>query len=348
MSFDLDSLVRENIKSLSPYSTARDEFSGFASVYLDANENAYGSAVKGSYNRYPDPKQILLKNELAAIKPVSQENIIIGNGSDELIDLAFRIFCEPGKDNVIVCPPTYGMYAVCAKINQVEIKEVPLTVRYQLDMENIFSSVNDRTKIIFVCSPNNPSGNVMNAADLTRLCNNFKGIVFLDEAYIDFADDESFLQNLISLPNLFIIQTMSKAWGMAALRLGIGYASAQMIEVFNKVKPPYNINQYSQEMAIEALQHTNVITEWIEKIKESREKLVSELKQFLFVETIYPSSANFILVKVKNADELYAYLLQKGIIVRNRSSIKESSQCLRITIGTEKENKTLLDALKNY
>ena len=348
MSFNLQNIVRDNIRALKPYATARHEYKGVASIYLDANENAYGTPVEGNYNRYPDPNQVSLTRAIAKLKGINDNNLLLGHGSDELIDLAFRIFCEPGRDHVIICPPTYGMYGVSANINNIGIKEIPLTVRYQLDVENILTAIEETTRIIFICSPNNPTGNIMNADDIRRICSSFNGIVLLDEAYIDFALQGSFAPELQQYPNLIIIQTLSKAWGMAGLRLGLGIASAEIIELFKKVKPPYNINQCAQDLALDALKNKEKVIDWIDKLKENRKRLMDGLKQFLFIENIYPSSANFILVKVKNANELYQFLSAKGIIVRNRHNLKECSNCLRITIGTEKENKALIDTLKNY
>jgi histidinol-phosphate aminotransferase len=356
MKFELGKLVRGNIKNLKPYSSARHEFTGKASVFLDANENAYGSPLPSPgeeglgvrFNRYPDPLQWQLKFQLARIKGVPAENICIGNGSDEIIDLAYRIFCNPGKDNVIICPPTYGMYAVNADINDVEIRKVNLTAVFQLDVEGIMQAIDSNTKLLFICSPNNPTGNKMNRADVELLLNNFRGIVIIDEAYINYSKQKTFIQELTEYPNLIVMQTLSKAWGLAALRLGLCYASLDIIDLFNKVKPPYNINEASQQIALDALQNTQQINEWIKETVEQKEILIKELNNFSFVKTVYPSDANFILVKVDDADVLYQYLASNEIVVRNRSKEVGCENCLRISIGTPAENKNLLSALKKY
>jgi len=348
MEFNLNSLIRENIKNLKPYSSARHEFTGKASVFLDANENAYGSPVPESYNRYPDPLQWQLKFQLAKIKGVPAENIFIGNGSDEIIDLAFRIFCEPKKDNVIICPPTYGMYQVSANINDVAIKKVNLTSNFELDVEGIMNATDSNTKLLFVCSPNNPTGNNMNRNDVEVLLNNFPGIIIIDEAYINFSKQKTFIQELTEYPNLIVMQTLSKAWGLAALRLGLGFASMDIIDIFNKVKPPYNINEASQQIAIDALEETATVNNWIKEVVQQKELLASELGKLSFVKKIYPSDANFILIKVSDADATYQYLAEKEIVVRNRTKEVFCENCLRITVGTPEENENLLSTLKNY
>ncbi len=356
MEFDLQKLVRTHIRNLKPYSSARHEYTGKASVFLDANENAYGSPLPAShgaglgvrYNRYPDPLQWSLKFQLSGIKEVPAENICIGNGSDEIIDLAYRIFCIPGKDNVIICPPTYGMYAVNADINAVEIRKVNLTKTFQLDVEGIMAAADTNTKLLFLCSPNNPTGNNMNRADIELLLKNFPGIVMIDEAYINYSKQKSFIDELTAYPNLIVMQTLSKAWGLAGLRLGLCYASLEIIDLFNKVKPPYNINEAAQQIGIEALQNTLQVNEWITQTREQKEKLLQAFNDFTFVKTIYPSNANFILIKVDDADTLYKNLIEKGIVVRNRSKEIGCENCLRISIGTPDENKCLLSALKEY
>jgi len=348
MEFDLDRLVRTNIKNLKPYSSARHEFTGKASVFLDANENAYGSPLPERFNRYPDPLQWQLKFQLAKIKGVPAENIFIGNGSDEVIDLAFRIFCNPGVDNVVICPPTYGMYEVSADINDVGIKKVNLTKDFQLDVEGILDAIDENTKLLFICSPNNPTGNNMNREDVEILLNNFPGIILIDEAYINYSKQKTFIQELIEYPNLIVMQTLSKAWGLAALRLGLCYASMDIIDIFNKVKPPYNVNEASQQLGLEALQDTATVNAWTKQVVEERKNIEAQLQQLPFVEKIYPSDANFILVKVKDANHLYDYLSSNEVIVRNRNKDVNCSNCLRITIGTPEENKTLLNLLSNY
>ncbi len=345
---ELGSLVRENIKNLTPYSSARHEFTGKASVLLDANENAYGSPLEDNFNRYPDPLQWQLKFAIANIKGVPAENIFIGNGSDEVIDLAYRIFCDPVKDNVIVCPPTYGMYEVSGHINNVGMKKVNLTPGFQLDVQGILDAVDDNTKLLFICSPNNPTGNNMNRNDVEVLLNNFPGIVLIDEAYINYSKQKTFIQELTEYPNLIVMQTLSKAWGLAALRLGLCFASRDIIDLFNKVKPPYNINEASQELALEALQHTGQVNNWIKEVVSQKNFLIHELFKFSFVEKIYHSDANFVLVKVKDAHTLYNYLSAGGIVVRNRSKDVLCENCLRITVGTPDENNLLIKSLDSF
>lgn len=347
-SFELSFLVRENIKKLTPYSSARHEFTGKASVLLDANENAYGSPLEDNFNRYPDPLQWQLKFAIAKIKGVPAENIFVGNGSDEVIDLAYRIFCDPVKDNVILCPPTYGMYEVCGNINNVGIKKVNLTPDFQLNVQGILDAVDDHTKLLFLCSPNNPSGNNMNRNDVEVLLNNFPGIILIDEAYINYSKQKTFIPGLTEYPNLIVMQTLSKAWGLAALRLGLCFASMNIIDLFNKVKPPYNINEASQELALEALQHTDEVNNWIKEVVAQKNFLINELLKLSFVEKIYPSDANFLLVKVKDANSLYQYLAKNEIVVRNRSREVLCENCLRITIGTPDENDILIESLKSF
>ena len=346
--FDLQKLVRENIKRLVPYSSARHEFTGKASVLLDANENAYGSPLEDNFNRYPDPYQWQLKFQLAKIKGVPAENIMIGNGSDEVIDLAYRIFCEPGMDNVIICPPTYGMYEVSAHINNIAIKKVNLSDSFQLDVEGILNAVDEKTKLLFICSPNNPTGNNMNREDVETLLNNFPGVIIIDEAYINYSRQKTFIRELTEYPNLIVMQTLSKAWGLAALRIGLCYASLDIIDLFNKIKPPYNINEASQQLAMEAIAHTEQVNNWIKEVVLQKEILVKELGKLSFVKQIFPSDANFLLVRVKDADALYTYLTTNEIVVRNRSKDVNCSNCLRITIGTPEENLLLLNFLNRY
>jgi histidinol-phosphate aminotransferase len=344
----LGALVRDNIKNLKPYSSARHEFEGKASVFLDANENAFGSSLQENYNRYPDPLQWQLKFQLARIKGVPAENIFIGNGSDEVIDLAYRVFCNPGKDNIIICPPTYGMYEVSGNINDAEIRKVHLTPDFQLDVEGILQAIDSHTKLLFICSPNNPTGNNMNRAAVELLLNNFPGIVLIDEAYINYSSQKTFIQELTEYPNLIVMQTLSKAWGLAALRLGLCYASLDIITLFNKVKPPYNINLASQQLGLNALQHTDQINDWIRMTLKEREWLEKKLAAFNFVKKVYPSDANFLLVKVTDADRLYQYLASGEVVVRNRSREPLCEGCLRITIGTPAENQQLINLLNQY
>ena len=346
--FDIDKIVRKNIEKLQPYSSARSEYRGDAEVFLDANENSYGSPLDDNYHRYPDPLQWSLKLEISKIKGVPPQNIFIGNGSDEVIDIAFRIFCNPAEDNVIICPPTYGMYKVCANINDVEVREVLLTKDFQLNVEGILSATDEHTKLLFICSPNNPTGNDMNRMDIELLLNNFPGIVIIDEAYINFSRQKTFIQELVEYENLLVMQTLSKAWGLAALRLGLGFASEKMIDLFNKVKPPYNVNLSSQQLGIKALANIKEVNAHIIDILEQRNWIHAQLQQFKFVQIIYASDANFILVKVDDADKLYQYLLLHRIIVRNRSKEPLCYNCIRITIGTPQENQKLINTLKSY
>lgn len=346
--FNIDNILRKNIKELVPYSSARDEFKGEASVFLDANENSYGSPLSRNYNRYPDPLQWEIKNRLAEIKGVPTKNIFLGNGSDEAIDILFRAFCNPGVDNVITLPPTYGMYEVSANINDVKLRKVPLRPDYQLDMEAIAEAIDEHTKIIFICSPNNPTGNSIDRQDIETILANFNGLVVIDEAYINYSRQKTFIQELTEYANLVILQTLSKAWGLAGLRVGMAFASEEIIEIFNRVKPPYNINEASQELALEALQNVDQINNWIKETVSEREKLIAELSQIPSVVKIYPSDANFILVKTINPRGIYNYLVNLGIIVRDRSKVELCEGCLRITIGTPQENIELLKALKSF
>ena len=346
--FNLDKLIRENIKNLKPYSSARSEFSGAAKIFLDANENSYGSPLTKWYNRYPDPLQWELKNKISSIKNVDAENILLGNGSDECIDLLIRAFCDPHQDNIIICPPTYGMYQVYANINDVEVKEVPLQQNFQLNLEALENSIDANTKLIFFCSPNNPTGNSMHTEDIEMVLNNFDGIVVIDEAYINYSRQRSFVSSLNDYPNLVVMQTFSKAWGLAALRLGMNFASTEIIDILNKIKPPYNINQATQELALKALDHLHEVNEMIKATVEEREVLAKKLSQLSFVQKIFPSDANFILVKMNNATAIYNYLKQNGIIVRNRSNVILCDDCLRITVGTPEQDRQLLQTLKNY
>lgn len=345
--FDLNSLLRDNIKRLTPYSSARDEFKGEASVYLDANENSFGSPLPVNYHRYPDPLQWKVKYRLADIKGVPPQNIFLGNGSDEAIDILYRAFCRPGVDNVVLCPPTYGMYEVSANINDVEIRKAPLTEDFQLNLEAIESAIDENTKLIFICSPNNPTANAIDKEAIEMVLNNFEGIVVVDEAYINFSRHKSFIQELTEYPNLVVMQTLSKAWGLAALRVGMAFASEDIINIFNKIKPPYNINQASQELALEALGNIEQVNAWIKETVEEREKLTGELVKLSIVEKVYPSDANFLLVKTIDAKGIYSILVNQGIIVRDRSKVELCAGCLRITIGTPEENVTLLQALQN-
>ncbi|MBL0330365.1 MAG: histidinol-phosphate transaminase [Bacteroidetes bacterium] len=351
--FELNNVLRENIKKLVPYSSARDEYKGKDGIFLDANENAYGSPIategSGALNRYPDPLQLAVKEKLSKIKGLPIENIFLGNGSDEAIDILYRAFCIPGKDNVIVCPPTYGMYEVSANINEVEVKKVPLLPEtFQLDEEKILAAINVNTKLIFICCPNNPTGNGVAWDTIKKILNTFQGIVVIDEAYINFASYRSLIPELLNYPNLVILQTLSKAWGLAGLRIGMAFASEPIIDVFNKIKPPYNINVVSQELALKALDNVSQVNEWIKTIVEQREKLSAEIALLPFVKKVYRSDANFILVKVVDAPTLYYFLTQHQIVVRDRSKVVLCDDCLRITIGKKDENEQLISILKKY
>ena len=342
--FNLNSLIRPNVKALKPYSSARDEFKDFDQdmVFLDANENPFENGV----NRYPDPQQRTVKKILAEQKGVQLENILLGNGSDEVLDLIYRAFCEPKEDNVITLPPTYGMYGVLANINNVENKEVLLVNDFQPDVDAILKAVDKHTKLLFICSPNNPSGNTFDAAIIENLLKSFNGLVVIDEAYVDFSSGDSWLNKLQNYPNLIVTQTLSKAYGMAGIRLGICYASSEIIAVVNKIKPPYNVNELTQQRAIERLEDVIVIENEINIITAGKNKLLEELLEVKYVDTIYPTDSNFVLVKVDNADKRYAQLLEKGIVVRNRSSQPLCENCLRFTIGTKTENEKLIETLK--
>ncbi|PSL29798.1 histidinol-phosphate transaminase [Chitinophaga ginsengisoli] len=343
--FDLNSLLRDNIKRLVPYSTARDEFKGEASIFLDANENSFGSPLPVAYNRYPDPMQWKVKYKLADIKGVPPQNIFLGNGSDEVIDVLYRSFCRPGVDNVVLFPPTYGMYEVSANINDVIVRKVSLTPDYQIDMAALQEAVDERTKLIFICSPNNPTGNSINRSDIEMILNNFDGIVVVDEAYINFARQKTFISELTEYPNLVVMQTLSKAWGLAALRVGMAFAGEEIINVLNKVKPPYNINQAAQDLVLEALDNINQVNEWIKDTVVERDKLAASLMNLPQVLEVYPSDANFLLAKTVDAKGIYNYLVEKGIIVRDRSKVELCNGCLRITVGTPEENVTLLETI---
>lgn len=346
--FTLESIIRSNIKNMNPYSSAREEFTGKAEILLDANENAIGSPV-GTYNRYPDPYQIELKKQIAAVKGPLPQNIILGNGSDEILDLLFRCFCVPGKDNIIICPPTYGMYEVLANVNDIEVRKVNLTPEtFQLNTPEILRAIDENTRLVFVCCPNNPTGNGVKWSDIQQVLDKVNGIVVIDEAYINFARYRSLIPELQNYPNLFVLQTLSKAWGLAALRIGMGFASVEIIEVMNKIKAPYNINGPSQEIALLALKELDKVNKWIKEIVAEREKLSLALSFFPFVQKIFPSDANFILVRVAEPAALYKFLASNGVIVRDRSKAPLCEGCLRITVGTNEENKRLLELLKEF
>lgn len=347
MSFDLNSLLRPHIAKIQPYTSARDEYSGKEGIFLDANENPYGSITDEDFNRYPDPYQLALKTEISKIKQVDPSQIFLGNGSDEAIDLLFRAFCRPGIDNVILLPPTYGMYEVSAAINDVETRKVSLSMDFQLQVDLIFEKVDANTKIIFICSPNNPSGNKVNRQDILYILQKFEGIVVVDEAYIDFNDEPSFTTHLSEFPNLLVMQTFSKAWGLASLRLGMAFASRELIQILNKIKPPYNISGLTQDTVLESIQNVGKVNRMIAEILEERAYLEKELSNLTFIQKVFPSQANFLLVKMPKANEVYHALIDSKIIVRNRSKVVLCEDCLRITVGTRYENETLISALKN-
>ncbi len=342
MNNNIKELIRKNIRELKAYSSARDEYSGAEGVFLDANENPYGN-----FNRYPDPHQQDLKKLISSIKNIPTENIFLGNGSDEVIDLAFRIFCEPGLDKALCFSPTYGMYEVAAQINNVELIKIPLNEKFQVEQDLLTPYFEDKSlKLIIICSPNNPTGNLIKALTIENILKDFQGIVLIDEAYIDFCETASFTKRLNEFPNLIICQTLSKAWAMASLRVGMAFMSEELTEVFNRVKPPYNISKVNQEQALQTLSDKAKYKENIGKISIQKEVLLRELNNLKFVLKIYPTDANFLLVQVKDADDLYNYLIKNGVVIRNRNSVIEN--CLRITIGTEAENNILLNCLKSY
>ncbi|WP_297703904.1 histidinol-phosphate transaminase [uncultured Eudoraea sp.] len=345
MKFDLNRLVRENVRELKPYSSARDEYfsDGSKMVFIDANESPYSNGI----NRYPDPQQRELKTHLAQTFSLSPANILLGNGSDEVLDLIFRAFCEPHTDNIITMPPTYGMYKVLAGINAIENREVLLTESFELDVDKILESINSNTKVILLCSPNNPTGNSFSVTHIEYLLNNFQGLIVVDEAYIDFATKSGWLNRFGQFPNLIVTRTFSKAYGMAGLRLGVCYASEDIITILNRIKPPYNVNELTQRKALQMLQNTALIEEQITEILAERDRMVRQLAEINFINKIYPTDANFILVKVDDADKRYKEILESGVVVRNRSTQPLCDNTLRFTIGTPKENETLLKILNS-
>lgn len=341
----LKELTRPNIWALKPYSSARDEYSGKqAQIFLDANENPYNTPN----NRYPDPRQRELKAVIGNIKEISPEHIFLGNGSDEAIDLVYRAFCEPRIDNVVAIEPTYGMYGVCADVNDVEYRSVQLNSKYDFTAESLLEVADEHTKFIWLCSPNNPTGNNLNRKEIVKLLETFEGLVVLDEAYNDFSSEPSFIKSLGKYPNLIVFQTFSKAMGCAAIRLGMAFASEEIIEILSKIKYPYNVNQLTQIEALKMLQRHYEVEGWVKTLKAARESLMDMFRQLDVVEIVYSSDANFFLTKVTDAGRIYDYLVDKGIIIRNRSSVKLCDQCLRITVGTPHENNTLVEALKAY
>lgn len=341
----LQELTRPNIWQLKPYSSARDEYNGAAaSVFLDANENPYNMP----HNRYPDPMQRELKKELAQIKRVSLENIFLGNGSDEAIDLVYRAFCEPRMDNVVAIDPTYGMYQVCADVNDVEYRKVLLDENFQFSADRLLEAADAHTKLIFICSPNNPTGNDLLRGEIEKLIRNFDGLVVLDEAYNDFSESPSFLQELDKYPNLIVLQTFSKAWGCAAIRLGMAFSSSEIINILSKIKYPYNVNELTQKQAINMLSRYVEIEDWIKTLKKERERLEVAFAALPCTVKMFPSNANFFLARVTDAGKIYNYLVDQGIIVRNRNSVSLCGNCLRVTVGTKLENNKLIEALKQF
>ena len=345
---EFEDLLREHLKDFTPYATARDDFKGNKGIFLDANENALGSVISEKWNRYPDPRQSQVKWAMGKIKGIAPECIFIGNGSDEPIDLLIRTFCEPGIDEVMIFPPTYGMYKVAANINNVRVNEVLLTPDFQLDMAQIKSALNDQVKIMFICSPNNPTGNLIKAHDVLDLATVFKGIIVMDEAYIDFTDTHSWIEELPKFPHLVVLQTLSKAWGLASLRLGMAFCHPKMVQVLNLIKPPYNISGLVQNQVLKALKQEYQMRSFVEEIKELKKELGSALDQLPIVLKVYPSQANFFLVKFKEVQEVFQYLIRNEVILRDRSGLVLCEDCIRITVGTAFENKQLILALNNY
>ena len=343
--FDLQNITRPTIQALKPYSSARDEFQGNsdAMVFLDANENPFENGV----NRYPDPQQTTVKALLSEIKGVSQKNILLGNGSDEVLDLVFRAFCEPNQDNIITLPPTYGMYSVLANINAIAIKSIQLDENFQPKVDEIINAADSNSKLLFLCSPNNPTGNSFASESIAKLVREFKGIVVIDEAYIDFSNEESWISRLAEFPNLIVTQTLSKAYGMAGIRLGICYASEEIISVLNRIKPPYNVNALTQQKAISQLKQNTVTKQQVADILVERDILIKQLSEVDYISKIYPSDANFVLAKVDDATKRYNQLIEKGIVIRNRTTQPGCENCLRFTIGIPEENKILVDTLKS-
>lgn len=339
---EINKLLRKNIATLKPYSSARDEYSGEAMVFLDANENPFNTP----FNRYPDPYQQKLKEKIATLKKTSADQLFLGNGSDEPIDLLIRAFCEPGEDNIVVMQPTYGMYQVAADINNVEVKKVSLTEDFELQPAKMLEATDAFSKLMFLCSPNNPTGNSLNIEAMRRIIKNFDGLVVLDEAYVDFAPGKSLLPDLHLYPNLVILQTFSKAWGMAGIRLGMAFASPEIVEILNKIKYPYNLNILTQQKAMELIQDTEKIKKWVKLIIAERVKMEELLKEFPFVNKVYPSDANFLLVKMNDAQGIYQYLIEQGVVVRDRAKVHLCEGSLRITIGTSDENNRLWKTLK--
>lgn len=341
---NLKAIIRPNILKLTPYSSARDEFSNIADVYLDANENPF----ENGFNRYPDPYQQKLKSRIGELKNVEPDNILLGNGSDEVLDLIFRAFCEPKMDNCVAPNPSYGMYKVLSEVNDVELRKVNLNESFELDGQSMLNASDAKTKLFFICSPNNPSGNLLNREEIKKVLDLNHGLVVIDEAYIDFCSQDSWINELVNYPNLIVCQTLSKAWGMAGLRIGMCYASKEIIAVLNNIKPPYNLNDLSQKAALESLNNIEKFDGSLNLILSERKRLEQSLSNFQSIENIFPTDANFILARVDDANKMYAFLLDKKVIVRNRSTQYNCENCIRFTVGTKKENDRLLECLKEY
>ncbi len=348
MSVNLQNLVRENIKRLTPYSSARKEFTGVAEIFLDANENSFGSPLSENFHRYPDPLQSEIKEKVANWNNIEANEIFVGNGSDEAIDLLFRIFCEPKKDNILICPPTYGMYKVSADINNIEIKKASLTEDFELNPDAIKNVIDENTKLLFICSPNNPTGNSLDKNAILGLAENFEGIIVIDEAYIHFSEKKSFVSEINNYKNIVVLQTFSKAWGLAGLRVGLAFANAEIIELFNKVKPPYNVSEIAQNAVLKAFENKPKVEKMIADIISERENLIENLAKLDFVTKIYPTDANFVLAKTTDANAIYQFLVDEKIIVRNRTNVEMCQGCLRFTIGTPSENKELINSLRKF
>jgi histidinol-phosphate aminotransferase len=345
---DIRGLLRPHLREFKPYSSARTEYTGTDAIFLDANENPLGSSSGESYHRYPNPLQTKIKQKVAALRHVLKEQVFIGNGSDEAIDLLYRAFCEPGLDNVIVCPPTYGMYETSARLNNVTLKQVLLTTDFQLDVKSVIEAIDANTKMIFICSPNNPTGNLLYSEDIKMILKSFGGLVVIDEAYIDFADADSWVNMLDKYPNLVVLQTLSKAWGMAGIRVGMAFASSDIIDILTAIKPPYNVSSPAQQAALKALTNETTMRMMVADILEQRHRLSVALLRFAFVQKVYPSDSNSLLVKVDDADGLYHFLVEKKIIIRNRNKTPLCEGCVRITVGSKQENDALLQGMDEY
>jgi histidinol-phosphate aminotransferase len=345
---DIQSLIRPHLRNFKPYSSARSEYTGRHAIFLDANENPFGSAYGTDYNRYPDPFNTHLRQKAAALRGVTKENVFAGNGSDEAIDLLYRAFCEPGMDHVITCPPTYGMYETCAKLNNITLKEVLLTDDFQLDIASVSACINKHSKMIFLCSPNNPTGNLLHTQDIVWVLEHFTGLVVIDEAYIDFSPVDSWVSKLDQYPNLVVLQTLSKAWGMAGIRLGLAYAHPDVIEVLNAIKPPYNINVLTQHAGLQAMGNTSAKDRFVRDILLQMQRIEQELRKLPYVHKVYSSDANFLLVKVDDPDALYQFLVERKVIVRNRNKTPKCEGCVRISAGNREETDELIHHLHEF